>query len=99
MWTEEEQQTLPRQYNCEILFHNVKKEEIENPDLPSDTYIVEYDTEKGKIIDLCRSLKSSNIFDLYYDKWGNNIRRIEYGYGRLNPRLWALPVPEKTRRG
>lgn len=98
MWTDEERRTVPRQYNCEILYHNASSEDILNPDLPSDAYIVEYNTEDGAIVDLCRSTKRSNVFDLYYDKVGNNIRRIDYGYGRMNPRLWGLPVPEKQRR-
>lgn len=98
IWSEEEKKTLPVQYNCELLFHNVSKEQIENPDLPSDAYIVEYITEKGEHVDLCRSSKMANIFDLYYDKIGNNIRKIDFGYGRVNPKLWGYPSPEKKRR-
>ena len=98
MWTDEERATVPRQYNCEILFHNAKNEDLMNPDLPSDAYIVSYNGEDGVINDLCRSSKQSNIFDLYYDKIGNNIRKIDYGYGRLNPRLWGLPVADKASK-
>jgi hypothetical protein len=98
MWTEEEKKSVPSQYNCELLFHNANDEQLKNPELPSDAYIVEYNTDSGSFIDLCRSSKMSNIFDLYYDKVGNNIRRIDFGYGRMNPRLWGLPVVEKKRR-
>lgn len=98
MWTEEERKSVPPQYNCELLFHNANEEQLRNPELPSDAYIVEYGNETEKFIDLCRSSKMSNIFDLYYDKVGNNIRRIDFGYGRTNPRLWGLPAPEQKRR-
>lgn len=98
IWSDEERSSIAKQYNCEILIHNAKKEEINNPNFPSDVYIVKYLTDKGEFIDLCRSSKMSNIFDMYYDKIGNNIRKIDFGYGRVSPKLWGYPSPEKKRR-
>jgi hypothetical protein len=98
IWSEDEKKTLPIQYNCELLFHNAEEAQIKSLSLPSDAYIVEYTTEKGDHVDLCRSSKMSNIFDLYYDKIGNNIRKIDFGYGRVNPKLWGYSAPEKKRR-
>lgn len=99
IWSEDERKTLPKQYNCELLFHNAEESQIMSLDLPSDAYIVEYTTDKGEFKDLCRSSKMSNIFDLYYDKIGtNNIRKIDFGYGRVNPKLWGYAAPEKKRR-
>jgi len=48
--------------------------------------------------DLCRSSKMSNVFDLYYDRFGSGLKQIEMGYGRKNPKLWGYSAPEKKKR-
>jgi hypothetical protein len=98
MWTEEEKLNIPIQYNCELLFHKVNEDQIKNPDLPSDAYVVQVESDNESFYDLCRSSKMSNIFDLYYDKFGNNIRKIDFAYGRLNPRVWGMPQPTQQKR-
>lgn len=97
-WEEEERKTLPRKYNCDLLIHNATLEQIKSPDFPSDAYIVNYTLKDKKIMDLCRSSKMVNIFDLYYDKFGNVINSINFGFGRINPKLWNYPTQEKKRR-
>lgn len=94
IWTSEEMEM----YNCEMLSHNVSKEQVMNPELPTDTYFIEYNTDDGPVIDLCRSTKMANIFDMYYDKIGNNIRKIDFAYGRKNPKLWGYNPPVKKER-
>ena len=39
----------------------------------------------------------SNVFDYYYDRYGN-VKRIEYGYGAVNPTQWGYKQPEKKKR-
>lgn len=98
IWTSEEMTTIPENYNCEMLSHNVNQEQLMNVNLPTDTYYIEYNTEEGVIIDLCRSAKMSNIFDMYYDKFGNNIRKIDFAYGRKNPKMWGYTPPVEKKR-
>lgn len=98
IWTDEEQKTVPPGYNCELLVHNATEEQIKNTNLPTDTYLINYTSKDGPMTDLCRSTKMSNIFDLYYDKIGNNIHKIDFGYGKISPKLWGMPPPEKKKR-
>jgi hypothetical protein len=52
-------------------------------------------TEK---IDLVRGSRA-RIFDLYYDKYGPGVvQKIDFGYGRTNPKLWGYKQPEKKKR-
>lgn len=97
-WTEEEKLNIPRQYNCQILSHKVTDDQIKDPELPSDAYVVHVEGDDGTFYDLCRSSKMANVFDLYYDKFGNNIRKIDFAYGRQNPRLWGMPQPTQQKR-
>lgn len=97
-WSPEEMNKLPEKYNCELLSHNITQEQLMNPELPTDTYFIQYDTEEGTIMDLCRSSKMANIFDMYYDKVGNNIRKIDFAYGRKNPKLWGYSAPQPKKR-
>ena len=48
-------------------------------------------------MDVTRSAKMSNVFDYYYDRYGN-VKRIEYGYGAVNPTQWGYKQPEKKKR-
>lgn len=87
-WTTGEVNTLPSEYQCEIILRNVERKDINCKELPSDSYIVEYNDTKGKQIDICRSQKLVMVFDLYYDKFGNHIDKIEQSNGRISPRNW-----------
>lgn len=97
-WSPEEINTVPQQYNCQLLFHKATEEQIKNPELPTDVYIIRYETKEGTLCDLCRSSKMTNVFDLYYDRFGGNLKQIEMGYGRKNPKLWGYTPPEKKKR-
>lgn len=97
-WTDEEKSALPKKYNCVLLIHNATNDQVKNPEFPSDAYIINYTLNGKRITDLCRSAKMVNIFDMYYDKFGNVINSINFGYGRINPKLWGYPAPDKKRR-
>jgi hypothetical protein len=51
-----------------------------------------------KHIDLVRGSRVK-IFDMYYDKYGpGSVKKIDFGYGRTNPKLWGIKQPEKRKR-
>jgi hypothetical protein len=97
-WTAQEKELFKSQYGCEILKQNCTLEEAKDKNVPNDAYIVTYEIN-GKIhYDLTRSSKRSSIFDMYYDNLGSVIRNIDWGYGRINPKLWGFSKPEKKKR-
>lgn len=98
-WTPEEKQSLPPRYGCQILLENTTIEEAKDPSFPCDAYLVFYTVNGKKYIDLCRSGKRASIFDLYYDKFGPGVvQKIDWGYGRTNPKIWGYKQPEKKKR-
>lgn len=93
-WTPEEKKEILSRYECEILFERTTLQQIKDPSLPSDAYIIIYRVNNGTFIDFCRG-KRVNIFDMYYDKFGpNSVQKIDFGYGRTNPRLWGYKKSE-----
>jgi len=36
---------------------------------------------------------------MYYDKYGpGSVQKIDFGYGRMNPKLWGNQKTEKKKR-
>lgn len=98
MWSEEEIYTIPKKYGCQLIYAKATVEQAKDKTLPRDAYLVYYeDTEGNLSMDVCRSNKRSNIFDLYYDKF-RNVKKISFGYGKANPRTWGEEKSDKKKR-
>lgn len=97
-WTPEERKELPSLYGCEILFQHTTLDQVKDPSLPNDCYIVIYRVNNETFMDLCRG-SMPKVFDLYYDKFGpGSVQKITWGYGRTNAKLWGMKSPEKRKR-
>jgi hypothetical protein len=97
-WTPEEKKEIPSRYGCDLLFERTTLQQIKDPSLPSDAYIVIYRVNNETFMDLCRG-KKVNIFDMYYDKFGpGSVQKIDWGYGKVNPRLWGYKVSEGKKK-
>lgn len=97
-WTAEEKKDIPPLYGCEILLENTSLENVKDPSFPTDAYIVVYEVAGNEYMDLCRGSRV-RIFDLYYDKFGpDSIKKIDWGYGRVSPKLWGYKTPTKSKK-
>ena len=85
-------------YSCQVLLENTSLEKAKDKSFPSDAYLVWYNVDGSELLDLTRSAKKANIFDMYYDKYRKDLKRIEYGSGTINPTQWGYNKPEKKRR-
>ena len=90
---------LPHEYGCEIILENTSIEKAKDSSLPNDAYLIWYVVDGEDRIDLTRTAKRVNLFDMYYDKYGpGSVKKIDFGYGRVNPKLWGYKQPEKKKR-
>ena len=97
-WTPEEKKEVHSRYGCDLLFERTTLQQIKDPSLPSDAYVVIYRVNNETFMDLCRG-KRVNIFDMYYDKFGpGSVQKIDFGYGRTNPRLWGYKMSEGKKK-
>ena len=94
----EERTILPGSYGCDILLQDTTLDKVKDPSFPNDAYLVWYNNEGTERLDLVRGSRV-RIFDMYYDKYGPGvIQKIDFGYGRTNPKLWVYKQPEKKKK-
>ena len=95
----DERVVLPSSYGCDILLENTTVEVAKDSSFPNDAYLIWYIVDEKESIDLVRGSRT-RIFDMYYDKYGPGaIQKIDFGYGRTNPKLWGYKQPEKKKKG
>jgi len=88
----------PATYACQVLLENTSLEKAQDKTHPTDAFLVWYNVDGKELLDVTRSGKKVNIFDMYYDKYGKDLKRIEHGYGTISPNLWGNKPPEKKKR-
>ena len=89
----------PSVYSCEIIFERTTSEKSQDRQLPTDAFIVKYKHEDTSYIDVTRSEKMANIFDMYYDRYGKGaVQKIDFGHGTIRPNLWGAKVTPKRKK-
>ena len=89
----------PSVYSCEIILEKTTLDKTQDKKLPTDAFNVTYVVEGETRIDVTRSEKMANVFDMYYDRYGKGVvQKIEYGHGTVRPNLWGVKAPEKKKR-
>ena len=84
-------------YSCEIILEKTTADKANDRKLPSDAFNVYYTVDGEDRLDVTRSGKKVNIFDMYYDRYGN-VKKIDYGHGTVNPSQWGYKKPEKKKK-
>jgi len=94
-----QKEILPHEYGCQILLEKTTIDKAKDTSFPNDAYLIWYNLEGKQYVDLTRCHKRVNLFDMYYDKYGPGaVQKIDFGYGRVNPRIWGYKQPEKKKR-
>ena len=89
----------PSEYSCEIILEKTTKDKAQDRKFPSDAFNVTYVGDGEERLDVTRSGKQSNGFDMYYDRYGkDSVKRIDWGHGTDNPSSWGYKTPEKKKR-
>ena len=84
----EEVKINPADYWCDVILEKTTQEKALDRGLPTDAFNVTYMVEGETRLDVTRSEKMANVFDLYYDKYGKGaIQKIDYGHGTIRPNL------------
>ena len=86
----------PSDYSCEILQEKTTQEKALDRKLPTDSFNVTYIVEGETRLDVTRSSKMVNVFDMYYDRYGKgSVQRIDFGHGTVNPSQYGYKPPSK----
>ena len=96
---EDDNKINPQDYSCEIILEKTTKNKADDRKLPSDAFNVTYMVEGEERLDVTRSGKMVNVFNLYYDRYGkDSVKKIDYGHGTINPSQWGYKEPQKKKR-
>ena len=86
----------PSEYSCEILQEKTTQEKANDRKLPTDAFNVTYIVEGETLLDVTRSSKMVNVFDMYYDRYGKgSVQRIDFGHGTVNPSQYGYKPPSR----
>ena len=89
----------PSKYSCEILLERTTSERANDTSFPTDAFNVSYVLDGQKFLDVTRSEKMVNVFDLYYDRYGKDVvQKIEYGRGTIRPNLWGASKSQTQKK-
>ena len=98
VWSNQEKESSKSRYGCEILQEKCAKEDAKNKQLPIDSYLVTYVIDENIFHDIVKTSKRVSVFDMYYDKFGNCLKSIEWTDGKISPRLWGYKPPQSKKR-
>ena len=80
----------PSEYSCEILQEKTTHEKANDRKLPSDAFNVTYVVEGETRLDVTRSSKMVNVFDMYYDRYGKDcVQTVSYTHLTL-PTIYSV---------
>ena len=86
----------PSDYSCEIIQEKTTHEKSLDRKLPTDAFNVTYIVEGETLLDVTRSSKMVNVFDMYYDRYGKgSVQSIDFGHGTVNPSQYGYKPPSK----
>ena len=96
-WTSTEKEESKEKYGCEIVIENGSFAEVNTTNAPSDSYVTCYVHDDKDHYDLVRGTKVK-IFDMYYDKFKDKLKSIDYGHGNIKPALWGYRSPQQKKK-
>jgi hypothetical protein len=83
--------------SLKILHENCNPELANDRSLPYTTYLVTYEIDGAIAYDLVMTEKRVDIFDHYWDKYREGLKKFKQTEGRRNPKLWDINPPQKKK--
>ena len=95
----EDRNILPERYSCQILQEKTTLAAANDKSLPNDARLIFYTVNGVDYIDLVRCRKTVELFDMYYDAYGPGVvKKIDFSYGQVNPKLWGYESKNKEKK-
>ena len=97
IWSKDERESFRSNYGCELIIENGSYQDVAIKKVPTDAFIVKYMHEDKICFDLTRGTKTS-LFDMYWDKFKNGLKSIDYGHGTIKPNIWGYKSPQQKKK-
>ena len=87
------------QYSCQVILEKCTLEQAYDRSMPTDARLIRYKVDGKDFLDVTRSAKAANIFDLYFDTYGKGaLQAIDYGKGTISPGQWGYVSPSDAKK-
>jgi hypothetical protein len=83
---------------CKVVHEKCEKEVAKDKSLPVNSYLVTYLLENKLTYDIVVCNKRVNAFDMYWDKYREDLKSIEWTDGKVGAKLWGYKPPEKKKK-
>ena len=86
-------------YSCQVILEKCTLEQANDRSMPTDARLIRYKVDGKDFLDVTRSAKAANIFDLYFDTYGKGaLQSINYGKGTISPGQWGYVSPADAKK-
>ena len=86
-------------YSCQVILEKCTLEQANDRSLPTDARLIRYKVDGQEYLDVTRSAKASNIFDLYFDTYGMGaLQSIDYGKVTISPGQWGYVSSNDSKK-
>ena len=86
-------------YSCQVILEKCTLEQAYDRSLPTDARLIHYKVDGEDFLDVTRSAKAANLFDLYYDTYGKGaLQSIDYGKGTISPGQWGYKSSSDSKK-
>jgi len=86
-------------YSCQVILEKCTLEQANDRSMPTDARLIRYKVDGKDFLDVTRSAKAANIFDLYFDTYGKGaLQSIDYGKGTISPGQWGYVSPADAKK-
>mgnify|MGYP003315839230 FL=1 len=86
-------------YSCQVILEKCTLEQAYDRSLPTDARLIRYNVGGKDFLDVTRSAKAANIFDLYFDTYGKGaLQSIDYCKGTISPGQWGYVSSADTKK-
>jgi hypothetical protein len=83
---------------CKVVHEKCEKTAAKDKSLPVNSYLVTYLLEDKLTYDIVICNKRADAFDIYWDKYRENLKSIEWTDGKVNAKTWGYKPPERKRK-
>lgn len=81
-----------------IIHKDCDKELSKDKSLPRNSYLISYILDEKTVYDIIQSNSKVEIFDYYYDSYGDVLTDISWTEGTVNPKLWGQDNTKKKSK-
>jgi hypothetical protein len=83
---------------CRVLHENCNRSLANDRELPNNSFLVTYLINDKFSYDIVICNKRVDVFDFYWDKYREDLKKIEWTEGRVNPKLWDYKPSGKSSK-